>query len=185
MQKRFTCSIITFSVLVTLLANSFIIISKYPNTIFIIIAILLFTNFFAGIFALKTKSFKLKICAHGTTLLFSFYASVIISIIFHIYLLFKYAFEEPMLFSLSAVLCIIVNAIIFWNGIICVYLTSTQLGIKIRVIGIILGMIPIANLVALYFIIKATFNECILESEKEILNDSRRNQNICETKYCL
>jgi triacylglycerol lipase len=72
---------------------------------------------------------------------------------------------------------------VFWNGIICVYLNSTQLGLKWRAIGIICGMIPIANLIALFFILRTTTNEYLFETEKAKINKQRTNEKICAVKY--
>ena len=63
------------------------------------------------------------------------------------------------------------------------YLTSIQLGLKIRIIGVICGMIPVANLVALFLILKTTTTECLFEAEKIKINTQRKKQKICSTKY--
>jgi triacylglycerol lipase len=68
-------------------------------------------------------------------------------------------------------------------GILCVYLTSAQLGRRLRLIGLICGLIPIANLIALFFILKTTTKECLFEIGKEQRNRQRRDQRICATKY--
>ena len=47
-----------------------------------------------------------------------------------------------------------VETIVFWTGIVTVYLSSVQLGLKWRVIGVLCGWIPIANLIALRRIIR-------------------------------
>ena len=39
--------------------------------------------------------------------------------------------------------------LLFWTGIICVYATSVQLGIKIRVLGAVFGMVPVVNIIFL------------------------------------
>lgn len=116
-------------------------------------------------------------------MLIAFCISVIFSVITQIYLAFKFIPDNYMLFIYSIILCICVNFVIFWNGIICVYLTSTQLGIKLRVIGIVCGFIPIANLIVLLFIIKTTLAECIFEIKKEKLNNQRHKYKLCRTKY--
>ena len=141
-----------YSIMICLIANSYVFIQHTPQILFVLIPIFLFINLFAGYFIIKTHNKTLKICYHGTVLLVSFYISIIVSIVFQIFLAIETIPNNYMLFVWSLVLCFCVNFIIFWNGIICVYLTSTQLGIKIRVIGIICGMIPIANLIALFFI---------------------------------
>lgn len=48
----------------------------------------------------------------------------------------------------------LIESAVFWIGIVTVYLTSVQLGLKIRVIGILCGWIPIVNLIALRLIIR-------------------------------
>ncbi len=183
MKKRFTLSVIVYSLLVSFISNSYFLFIQLPDLLDLIVPIFLFINFFAGLKTLKTDSKKLKLCCHGTVLLFSFYISIISAIIYHVALIFIKIDTSLWGYTFDILVCVVVNAIIFWNGIICVYLTSSQLGIKIRVIGIICGMIPVANLIALYFIIKATAKECIFEAEKEILNKSRQDERICATKY--
>ncbi len=179
----FVFAFVLYSVAISFIANSYTFIQQAPQSLFFLIPIFLFVNVFAGCLILKTKRKSLKICYHGTVLLVSFYISIIISAICQIIIAIKTVPNNYMLFVWSLVFCICVNFIIFWNGIICVYLTSTQLGIKIRVIGIICGMIPIANLVTLFFIIKTTITECLVESKKEQINKQRYNQKVCSTKY--
>ena len=77
----------------------------------------------------------------------------------------------------------LVELIIFWAGIIIVYVTSAQLGIKTRVIGIICGMIPIAHIIVLIMIIRITFREVTFEKGKMKLDASRASEQICKTKY--
>ena len=48
----------------------------------------------------------------------------------------------------------VVETIVFWTGIVTVYLSSVQLGLKWRVIGVLCGWIPVANLIALRRIIR-------------------------------
>lgn len=174
---------ILYAVAISFIANSHAIVQQEPQSLFFLIPIFLFINIFSGCLLLKTKRKSLKICCHGTVLLVSFYISVIVSAICQIVIAIRTIPNNYMLFVWSLLFCICVNSVIFWNGIICVYLTSTQLGIKIRVIGIICGMIPIANLVALFFIIKTTITEYLVESKKEKINKQRHNLKICATKY--
>ena len=174
---------ILYSIAISFFANSYTFIQQTPQSLYFIIPIFLFINVFAGCFALKTRKKSLKICHHGSVLLVSFYVSVIVSTVWQIILAVKTIPNNYPLFLWSLALCFFVNFVVFWNGIICVYLTSKQLGIKIRVIGIVCGMIPIANLIALFFIIKTTITECLVESEKEKINRQRHSLKICSTKY--
>ncbi len=174
---------ILYSVLAGFLSNSYVLIQRAPQSLAFLVPIFLLINLFTSCLFLKTRNKRLKICFHGTVLLESFYISVIASVAFHIFLAINTLPDNYMTLIWSMVLCYCVNFIIFWNGIICVYLTSQQLGIKIRVVGIICGMIPIANLIALFFIIKTTAAECLFEIKKERINANRFDQSICSTKY--
>ena len=179
----FVFAFILYAVAIGFIANSYAVVQQEPQILFVLAPIFLFVNIFAGCLIIRTKKRPLKICYHGTILLVSFYISIILSAICQIIIAIKNIPNNYMFFVWSLLFCVCVNFIIFWNGMICVYLTSTQLGIKIRVIGIICGMIPIANLVALFFIIKTTITECLVESKKEKINEKRQNLKICATKY--
>lgn len=86
---------------------------------------------------------------------------------------------------LSLLLLILMEAVVFWNGIIRVYTTSVQLGLKWRVIGIVCGFIPFVHIWALCRIISITANEAAFEQEKYLLDQVRAESRICETKYPL
>ena len=81
------------------------------------------------------------------------------------------------------IIAVIAGNIIFWNGITRVYISSKQLGMKWRLIGILCGMIPIAHLIALGKIISITSREYKEEDARYKLNQSRKADQICKTKY--
>jgi len=130
-----------------------------------------------------------KVLHAGTVLLIAFCVAVSCAVI---YLFIGCMGKIPGMESIIAnplswigqiLLIILALNIIFWTGIIMVYTTSIQLGIKTRVWGIILGWIPIAHLIMLGKIIKITSDEYRFEKEKYELNESRKNDMICRTKY--
>lgn len=153
--------------------------------LFFAIPVFAFINLFAGIFCIKVKSVRLKICYHGAVMLSFFVPSVIISVIYHIVIAIVTIPSDYMIFIWSAVVCICVQSVLFWNGIICVYLTSYQMGIKQRVIGALCGMIPIVNLIVLRKIIKTVLLEVEIECEKEQVNIAREANQLCKTRYPL
>lgn len=177
------CAIIFYSLTLGIIANSFNALSNSPALLFLFIPLFLFINIFAGKRSIKTTSKRLRTCCHGAVLLATFLLSTIISVIYHIILIIHRADYSTHLIIWSVVLCICLEAIVFWNGIICAYFTSIQLGIKQRVIGVICGMIPIANLIALCVILKTILKEVHFESKKEKINRERNAQQICKTKY--
>jgi len=81
------------------------------------------------------------------------------------------------------IISVIVESVIFWMGIIMVYFTSTQLGFRWRVLGILCGLIPIANLVMLYIIVSTAAKECRVERERIKRDKERAAEKICDTKY--
>lgn len=131
----------------------------------------------------KIKSLRLRICADGAELLSSFLIASVLSAIYHITVAFILMQNHLIMWLISAAIAIIVLSVVFWNGIIRVYCTSVQLGIKHRVIGVLLGFIPIANIFALFTIISVSSKEAQFEYEKQEKNKLRAPQKICRTKY--
>ncbi|MBQ8552487.1 MAG: alpha/beta hydrolase [Clostridia bacterium] len=185
MKKRFIPLYIIYLAVIGFAANSYALIARKPETLFVIIPAFLFVNTAAGIVHLKSSKKRLKVCFHGALLLSIFELSVIASAVYHIVLAFYTVPHDWTTLLWSALVCIGFETFLFWNGIICVYATSAQLGIKQRVIGLLCGMIPIANLIALRMIVKTVFHEVRFEADKEALNKKRAHDRICATKYPL
>ena len=91
----------------------------------------------------------------------------------------------PRFWVVNSLIAIVLESVVFWNGIIRVYIASEQLGIKIRVIGIACGLIPLANLIALGVILHTVSREVAFENSRIRRNASRREQQVCATKYPL
>lgn len=163
-------------------ANSFYLMKENLWLIPIVILLFFFVNTFSGFLDFTIKRWRLKICNHGVECLSVFYMSLIISMIYHIVIIFALPWDWVS-YLLSALICAITHTILFWNGIICVYCTSAQLGIKPRIIGAICGPIPVAHLFALGYIIYITSREVVEETKKDWLNDGRVHLQICKTKY--
>lgn len=183
MKIKFVITTALYSMLVCFLSNSFVFIRQDLNTLYVLIPIFLFLNIFAGTWIPRTKNKRLKVCYHGTILLYVFCISLVFSCFYQIRLAIRLIPGDFTTFLWSLLLCIGIHFVIFWNGIICVYLTSTQLGIWLRAIGIICGMLPVINVIVLFFIIKATTAECLLETKKEAINRQRQHLQLCATKY--
>ena len=184
MKRYITFPNILFFILSVFIFNSYQLIKTNTYLLIPIIPIFILLNILPGINLKGTKKHHLKICHHGTAVLFIFILSLIPSIAWHIILLANTMYPEGFLEVLfSALLCILFSAIFFWNGILCVYFTSTQMGIKWRVIGLICGMIPIANLIVLTKIIRITAEELDFEIQKEKICSDPKLASICKTKY--
>ena len=83
------------------------------------------------------------------------------------------------------VLIIVILALnaIFWTGIIIVYLTSTQLGIRYRVLGIVFGLVPVINVIMLLIIIRTVSKEIRVERTLLKRDELRSKDEVCKTKF--
>lgn len=126
---------------------------------------------------------SLRACAHGVEMLRVFLGSTLLTILYHLIRL-------PLLWQgrwadwlISAGIAFLTLAVAFWNGMICVYICSIQLGIKWRVIGLLCGMIPVAQLIALHRIMTIVTCEVDTECAHIQRNRDRHEEKICATKY--
>lgn len=128
-------------------------------------------------------SFKFRMIAHGSELLLQFLITTLLSSVIYIQSAFQMLPDNWVKWALCLGGALLAEFILFWNGIISVYCTSVQLGIKHRFIGIICGFIPIVNLFCLGVIIKITMQEVDFEIDKAEQDRKRINEKICKTKY--
>lgn len=136
----------------------------------------------------KYETSKLKQCAQGCEMLRLFLLSTAASIVFVLAglidgMVWGNVTKHPVMWTFDIILVVIVESLVFWNGIIRVYVTASQLGVKWRVIGVLCGWIPVLHLVVLFKIISIAEKEVKVEQEK-IENDKARSiTQICNTKY--
>ena len=152
-----------------------------PYQVLIAVAVLfVFFNIFPTLKRKTTK--KITRLYNGLSLLKCF----IIVILTDIFLLFA---SIPVFVShrdnliLFLITAFTTNLILFWNGIIRTYLTSRQLGIRWRVMGLLCGPIPVLHLIMLGIIIAIVSREVRFEEDKARLNESRAENEICKTRY--
>jgi len=181
MKARLILSAVLHSLIVGFLANSFLLIRQDLNSLFALIPLFLLACVFSG--ACTVKAFRSRICLHGTILLYAFCACLVLSILWHIPLAIRTIPGDYMTLVWSGALCAGVLFVVFWIGILCVYLTSSQLGFRLRLKGMLCGLIPVYNLIVLVSILKATSAECLSEMEKDQRNKDRKSQLVCATIY--
>lgn len=174
---------IIYALIFAAAANCFVFIRYNLQYLYFLIPFFLLINVFAGFSTVNGIPITLKIANHGAILLTSFLLSALLSVIFHIVLAVKTIPNDYITFVLSAVILIVVNAIVFWNGIICVYLSSFKLGIKLRVKGVLCGMIPILNLIVLKDILFVVYSEIEDEINRAKHKRNNKSNKICATKY--
>ena len=183
MRRHITVFNIVYFLLLVLVCNSYILLKASLYNLIWVIPLFIILNIVPGMKVEGTKRLQLRLCNHGNVILTLFAFSLIPSIIWHGVLGYLTIPNTYLDFAFSALYCVVLSAIIFWNGIICVYATSSQMGVKWRVIGALCGMIPIVNLVVLVRIIRVTSEEIEYETQKEITASDPNLSEYCKTKY--
>lgn len=182
------------AVLVSVLANIFLIGYRIPADHmpwYIIVPCLLvlfiIINVMPSYASRKLPSARLRNNADGCELLEIFLISTVVSVIYNIHCWIAfYPFDAPRVWTTciaSALFCILIEAAVFWNGMIRIYLSSVQLGMKWRITGALCGMIPVVNLVVLGIMLRIVRKEVREENAKIMLDQARADQQICRTKY--
>ena len=187
MKKGNIIAIITIilnSILLFIVSNIYIIKHTYNINISVIYTILfvIIISIFPSLFNKKLLSKKLSIVRDGYRLLIMFLINIVLDVILYLNIIIRYVIDIKVLLINAGILTLILS-IIFWCGIIRVYLFSKQLGIRHRLLGLILGLTPVAHLVMLVIIIKICKNEVEFENDKIKLNMSREKDQVCKTKY--
>ncbi len=184
MQQKLAKVSVLYVLLLSLAVNSFMLI-KYVTPWLIIPLLLIYTFIFifAGFSIPKTKMLRWRICFHGAAVLSIFTYTAIISIIYHIVLAFFTIPDHYWNLIYSLLICYTFMTAFLLNGVFCIYATSYQLGVKLRVLGIVLSVVPLVNLFILYYILKTIFKEVEFETTKEEINRNRRHLKLCGTKY--
>ena len=125
----------------------------------------------------------LRSCAHGVEILHVFLLAVGFSVVYHLARLSMLWTGRWADWLISAAVAIGVLAVVFWNGMLSLYIYSVQLGIRWRVIGALCGLIPIAQLIVLRRIMQVVETEVEVECARIDRNNTRREERVCETKY--
>ena len=183
MERGFLCRIGIFSLIVTCLSNAYFLYRARPALLLLAVPLLCCVLLFAGFPAHHILSKRLRVVYHGACLLVILLVSAVLSAVVQV-LLFHFLFEKSWLTLLWSVLCCIAaQASVFWCGMICVYLCSVQMGVRRRLVGILVGLVPVVNVVMLCRIVAVVLDEVRVETQKERLNAARQAERICATRY--
>ena len=182
-------TIIINSIIIFLISNLYLFNKGYDYKTPIILTILLILlfiliNILPSLLTKKLLDNNLSRIRNGYRLLIVFFINLILSSCLYLFSIFKYSIDFKILLINLLIIILVLN-IVFWNGMIRVYLFSKQLGIRYRFIGLLLGLVPIVHLVMLVKIIKICRDEVEFENNKIKLNMARKDEQVCKTKYPL
>lgn len=178
------------SVCIFFTANSYVLVKSQGAHVWSVIAWIISAGIILvpGVFYKKFETRKLSLCRNGCEQLKIFLSSTAGTII---YILAGYLgklavmplMDAPKMWIIHTIIAILVEAFIFWSGIVRIYISSSQLGMKWRLIGLICGWIPVVHLVVLTKLISIASKEAEFENGKLLRNKEREEQEVCKTKY--
>lgn len=152
----------------------------------------LLLNLYPALPLRRPVSYRLSVCNRGCNLLIIFIVTTLVNVSLAIVITCLWIPDMqaliPGTIAYWLMHCLVLlgaEFILFWNGMLRVYLSSQQLGIRLRVIGIICGFIPIANIIVLFWIIRTASREVRFENQKLLTDRARCQEQLCATRYPL
>ena len=134
---------------------------------------------------LKDRKSKYVLLRVGNIILWIFVITTAFSIWHYVPVLFHAVRELDLSPVFDILLVTVGELVLFWTGIILVYITSRQLGFKTRMLGIIFGLIPLVNLIMLIQILRITGKEAKTELDRFRRDSLRASEQVCKTRYPL
>lgn len=172
-----------YSVLNFIFSNGYIFIKiyNYPYLVLFAMISVVLILIKPDIFFKKLKSKRLSFCMGGNVLLKAFLISSSMSFGFLIYQISIGIDKKTIL--INSIISILTHLGVAFNGFVRVFFTSTQIGIKNRIIILLFYMTPIVNLFFLIKLIKTVDKEVKFENKKIEINENRKQKKVCKTKY--
>lgn len=146
------------------------------------IAVFVILNIFPSL--KKRQTAMLRVASDGADLLTAFLIDICIQTVATIGIVLS-GINLPFKLWVAILVFVLADVIVFWNGIIRVYIASPIIGLKWRVIGILCGLIPIAHIIVLGKIISLVRFDVDTEQGRSERNLARANKQVCATKYPL
>ena len=148
------------------------------------IPVFILLNVFPSVVKQGYPSFRMRMCSHGNELLIDYVISSAVSLVYQTFFIIAFSEQNNLTALLfSAGICILYETVLLLNGLISVFLTSLQLGIKYRVLLLIFLFVPVVRWFLLIKIIRIVTPEVNLEIYRHLRNLSRQGEKVCATKY--
>ncbi len=185
MKLRLCFGIVFYTALLTALANGYVFVARAPWLLWVSVPLFVVCNVLAGIRLLSVRG-RLCVTAHGAVLLTAFCAATVLSVAWQVLLAVRLLPQrEGWTLFFSVLVCFLALAVVFWNGFLSVWLTSTQLGLRRRFTDVVCLLIPLVNAVTLLGVVCTVNKEVVFEVEKQRLNRRRAGERVCATRYPL
>lgn len=190
-MKKYIPRIFNIAVISTLAVSPLLWKGNWLNSwgILLLFLCLIFICMKPGCYMDILHSRRLRTCQNGVELIYLFLSSCVLAGGFWLATFAGWTLPQVKaeadwrLWLGAAAVLILVEAVVFWSGILRIYLSSAQIGIKWRLIGIVCGMIPVVHLIVLGRLVKLAAREVQFENEKIVLDENRAADQVCATKY--
>ena len=167
---------------VTAAANCRLPLGDHPHRGAITLALILAGNLLPLLSPGKFPDLRTRLCNHGNLCLRAFRISAPLGLLFHLAVFPPILFFTPgRLLSLAQFL--LVETLLYWNGMIFALTSATQLRFHHRTGLLLLGKIPVLLPFMLGRVIRLTAQEIDFEVRKQLLNRTRKSRRICATRY--
>ena len=120
MKRVLTAGNLLACLVFILTANGFLFIRRHPVSLWVLVPLLLLAHIFVG--RVKTKHLRLKVCCHGGVMLCLFVTAAAVSLLWQGVLAICMIPQNWLSWLWSALFCIGMLALVFWNGMGSVYL---------------------------------------------------------------
>lgn len=132
------------------------------------------------------KQKRLHILSGGCELMLAAAVGFTLEVIFYMTTIFLPAPKtEAPVWVANTVLVVLALLVLLLNGIIRVFVSSGQLGLTMRLLLLFLWWVPVINIVLLRRFFRAARMEYTFTSQRNQLNDRRKSEAVCKTKYPL
>jgi triacylglycerol lipase len=91
----------------------------------------------------------------------------------------------PVVLIINAVVSVILMSILAVSGVVRIFAASKQAGLLTKLLFVILWWVPILNILLLKKLCDSAIEEYVFITKKDELNESRKQEKVCKTKYPL
>ncbi len=170
-------------ILLALISISFLLVREHLWLIALFAPLYVAANLLPGVFDPDAEGTRLRLLKHGAVTVCNMLFASAVSVCYHICLAFELLPDDYMSLVWSAVWSVCLLAVTFAGGIFFMYVTSGQLRVKWRALGVIFGFIFPINLIVLGVMLDITLREVSFESMRIRRNAERSADGVCKTKY--